>query len=344
MRKAWPIVPALLLLLPTAVATEEPAIKEHTRDEAANADQHLMKKFSVAFKAIEESLSRGQPDKASTHAESLFAAATVALQSRSEIDPRSGSWRAELQVIANLAQDLTLRSNADPGGTIQKIRTSCVSCHVRIRSNNEKIGLFPAEENTIYGKVEILTYDGQRRSDHSDVVVFLDGVPGKFDPSRQRPSVSQKERRFLPSVLPILKGTTVEFPNDDTVFHNVFSLSKARPFDLNIYEPGKTRSVTFSKSGVVRVFCNIHPQMSCSIIVLNNPYFTTTDKDGFFLLTEVPDGRYTMRTWNERGATSRQEITVSKSTLTRLDLQTREKTRTIKHKNKFGKPYPGKYR
>ena len=133
----------------------------------------------------------------------------------------------------------------------EEIRSLCVSCHVKFRENNFESGLFPARDNTIAGQVEIRKLDGTPRKDRSNVVVFLEGVNGGVavgPPPRRNPVVSQKNRLFWPRVLTIVKGTTVEFPNDDTIFHNVFSLSKARPFDLDIYAAGVSKSVHFSKT------------------------------------------------------------------------------------------------
>ena len=149
---------------------------------------------------------------------------------------------------------------------------------------NDERGLFPARGNTIAGQVKILKPDGEEQADRSNVVVFLDRVKSEtaFPRPRKNPVISQKNRRFTPRVLPVMKGTTVDFPNDDTIFHNVFSLSKTRPFDLDIYPPGKSKSFTFKRTGWVKVYCNIHPQMIVHIIVLDNPFFALTDQKGDF--------------------------------------------------------------
>lgn len=230
---------------------------------------------------------------------------------------------------------------------LEGTRHACISCHLKFRRKNEENGFYPARGNTIYGEVKIVTLDGKEREDRSHIVVFLENVSkGSWHSSviEKRPAVSQKDRLFLPRVLPVLRGAVVDFPNDDTVFHNVFSLSRTRPFDLDIYKPGTSKSVKFSKPGLVKTYCNIHPGMVCNILVLQNPFFTVTDSTGFYVITGVPDGRYPIRWWHEFGGETREEITASGSSLYGIPKVIQETKKTIRHKNKFGKPYRGKYR
>lgn len=114
------------------------------------------------------------------------------------------------------------------------------------------------------------------------------------------PALRQRDERFSPHVLPIIAGTTVEFPNDDDVFHNVFSLSSARTFDLGRYARGSSRSVLFPNDGVVQVFCHIHADMSAFVLVLDNPHFVIPDAEGRFVLDGVPPGSYQLVAWHER--------------------------------------------
>ncbi len=115
-----------------------------------------------------------------------------------------------------------------------------------------------------------------------------------------KPSLVQRGEQFIPHVLPIVQGATVEFPNEDDVFHNVFSLSGAKTFDLPKYPAGASRSVTFPHSGVVNVFCHIHADMSAVILVRDNPYFVSPDTTGIFSLIGIPAGDYTLVAWHER--------------------------------------------
>jgi len=136
----------------------------------------------------------------------------------------------------------------------------------------------------------------------------------------------------------------VIFPNDDTIFHNVFSLCEACPIDLGIYEPGESKTLPFEKTGLVGIYCNIHPDMVAAILVLSNPYFTVTDPDGFFAITGVPEGSYAIRTWHEFGGESRKQVLISKDAAHAHSLQIKKDRGTIPHKNKFGKPSRGAYR
>jgi plastocyanin len=138
----------------------------------------------------------------------------------------------------------------------------------------------------------------------ADVVVYLQSAPGlrgaASPPTHPSPSLHQRDEMFAPHVLPILLGSTVEFPNDDPLFHDVFSLSSARSFDLQRYPQGTSRAVTFNKAGVVEVFCHIHADMSAYIIVLDNPFFVVPDPQGHFALDGVPPGDYRLVAWYER--------------------------------------------
>jgi len=213
---------------------------------------------------------------------------------------------------------------------------------------------------TISGKVTILDYKGKPKSDHSGVVVFLDNLPASSPSAAQpaAPRMRQINKSFDPKVLPIAVGTTVEFPNDDNVFHNVFSLSKTKPFDLGIYAQNSSKSVVFDQPGLVKVYCNIHPQMIGYILVLANPYFTTTDEDGHFILENAPVGLATIRTWYPSSKNGPEkhirishsdiedlDLTVKESTDAKEDiqLQIREETVPLRHKNKWGEDYQEKY-
>src|SRR6202044_1888521 len=105
----------------------------------------------------------------------------------------------------------------------------------------------------------------------------------------------QKGKMFMPHILPVMAGTTVDFPNLDPIFHNAFSSYSGQIFDVGLYPPGTSRSVRFTREGVVRVFCNIHSSMSAMIVVLATPYFAVTGRDGSFALPDVPPGEYTLR-------------------------------------------------
>lgn len=130
-----------------------------------------------------------------------------------------------------------------------------------------------------------------------EVVVYLEGATtghGIHPPA----VISQRDKTFLPRVLPVRAGTSVSFPNDDRLFHNVFSLAKTNRFDLGRYNTGESRRQTFSKPGVVKLFCEIHPRMRGFIVVLDTDAFTVPDPAGRFRLSGLPDGAYTLVAWH----------------------------------------------
>jgi plastocyanin len=136
-----------------------------------------------------------------------------------------------------------------------------------------------------------------------NVVVYLESAPeGAQPPGRAEGPVrmEQEGMTFKPHVLPIVKGTTVEFPNRDMLFHNVFSLSKAASFDLGRYPKDGSKSLRFMKPGIVQVFCHIHSDMSGVIVVLDNPFFTSPDSQGQFAIDGIPPGEYRVVAWHER--------------------------------------------
>lgn len=129
-------------------------------------------------------------------------------------------------------------------------------------------------------------------------------------PQTRRAAMTQKDEVFQPHVLPVVRGTSVAFPNADDVYHNVFSLSSANSFDLGRYPKGSSRSLTFAKSGRVDVFCHIHSDMNAIVLVLDNPYFTSPDAKGHFVIDSVPAGDYTMVGWHQRIKPVQQRIHV----------------------------------
>src|SRR6185503_5717855 len=113
-----------------------------------------------------------------------------------------------------------------------------------------------------------------------------------------------KGKEFQPRITVVGVGTTVEFPNEDPIFHNAFSVSGENRFDLDLYKRPKTGAFTFQKPGVVRVYCNIHPQMSAVVLVRDNPFFTRAAADGSFAIEGVPAGRYTLTAWHDKAGTA----------------------------------------
>ncbi len=147
---------------------------------------------------------------------------------------------------------------------------------------------------------------------HYPALVYIAHVNGEFPPPKENPHMSQKGMVFMPHILPVLKGSTVDFTNDDTVAHNVFSPpGSATPFNLGIYGTGVKKTQTFDHLGEVPLLCSIHPEMSAFVIVLQNPYYALTDNDGNFEIKNVPPGKYQLKTWDEKLKASSQPVTVA---------------------------------
>ena len=124
--------------------------------------------------------------------------------------------------------------------------------------------------------------------------------------------VNQEKASFTPAVLPIVVGTTVEWPNNDDIFHNVFSMSDAKQFDLGLYKGNpKEKRVTFDKPGRVEVFCSIHANMHCVVLVLENSFYAVTDNEGRYVIRNIPPGTYKLKAWHERLPAQAQEINVA---------------------------------
>jgi plastocyanin len=153
----------------------------------------------------------------------------------------------------------------------------------------------------------------------SDVVVWLEATRGTGSRAPRPIVLDQRNLQFAPRVVAVRTGTTVEFPNNDRVFHNVFSFRDGKKFDLGIYPIGSVKHVQFDKPGISRLFCNIHPQMAAYVIAVDSPFFAVSDESGRFTLADVPTGSYTFRAWRAGG--SPQSGTVVIEPGTRLDVQ-----------------------
>jgi plastocyanin len=154
--------------------------------------------------------------------------------------------------------------------------------------------------------------------------------------------MKQEGKQFVPQVLVVQKGTKVEFPNRDAIFHNVFSVTPDNSFDLGSYKQGESRSVTMFKPGVVSVYCNMHPQMVGHILVVPSSHYVAAGKDGFFRLPNVPVGKHRIVAWapNSKPVVSEIEVTEGEAASVELELKA---GRASPHQNKDGMPY-GSYK
>ena len=152
-------------------------------------------------------------------------------------------------------------------------------------------------------------------TDRRRSVVYLETAPRAAFDGREEPRarLDQQNETFVPHLLAIVAGTTVDFPNNDRTYHNVFSLSKTRTFDLGRYAAGHSKSVRFDRPGIVRVFCDIHAHMSAYILVFAHRYFVVTDQDGRYRLENVPPGIYTVVAWNESTPQETRRVVVPES-------------------------------
>ena len=189
-------------------------------------------------------------------------------------------------------------------------------------------------------------------TDNANAVVWLTPLSGSAAPrthipdaSRHRFRLMQKNKRFTPHILVVPVGSAVEFPNLDPFFHNVFSLFDGKRFDLGLYEAGTTRTVNFNAAGISYIFCNIHPEMSAVVVVLNTPYYGASNGTGEVSIPGIPPGRYELNVWHERCLpdtlkSAAREVVVSDSSWSLGEIHITQSGDLLKnHKNKYGRDY-----
>jgi plastocyanin len=161
--------------------------------------------------------------------------------------------------------------------------------------------------------------------DRNRSVVYLESAPrGAFEQSEPgRAVMDQRNETFVPHLLAITTGTVVDFPNSDRIYHNVFSLSKTKRFDLGRYPVGHSKQVRFDQPGIVRVFCDIHSHMNAFILVFSHPFFAVTDTDGRYHIDNVPPGSYNVIAWNEGVSTESRPASVPDGGVAELDFTVR---------------------
>jgi plastocyanin len=192
---------------------------------------------------------------------------------------------------------------------------------------------------TIEGRV-VLMRSGAPAPDASNAVVWLDGVNAGRGPAAARGEMRSEQKRFAPRAIVVGRNATVQFPNADAIYHNVFSVSGANRFDLGLYRGGAARDKTFEETGLVRVYCNIHPQMVGFVMVVNSGHAAVTGPDGSFRFEGVPAGSLALKAWHEEAGEAPVLVTVHTGdapVTIRLDVTS---YKPIPHKNKYGKDYP----
>ena len=214
-----------------------------------------------------------------------------------------------------------------------------------------------AQHAPVTGEVEIVesgakqASTGHHAADASNVAVWLvpidDAAKRAAQSARTRtiPKMVQKNKSFEPHILVVQVGSQVQFPNEDPFFHNVFSLFNGKRFDLGLYEAGSSKTLTFDRAGISYLFCNIHPEMSAVVVALDSPFFGISDRAGRVSIPGVPDGRYEVQVWYERGVADNLKslsravvIDASSRTLGRIQVAANPEF-TLAHKNKYGQDY-----
>jgi plastocyanin len=208
-----------------------------------------------------------------------------------------------------------------------------------------------AQDNAVTAKVVEVKQGTGSVSNAPNVVVWL----SPLDNSRQEsanhlgaarsPQLVQQDKTFVPHILVVQVGTVVQFPNRDPFFHNIFSLYDGKRFDLGLYEAGTTRSVRFDRPGVSFLFCNIHAEMSAAVVAVETPYFAISDRLGRVSISNIPDGRYEMHIWDERGTPESlksltRTVVISGSSRALPAIRVVDNPDfTLAHKNKYGQDY-----
>lgn len=196
-----------------------------------------------------------------------------------------------------------------------------------------------AGAHDVSGTVQVTLKKDKMKSDLSSVIVYLNqpnNSAGASNAARKAYTIVTSNKQFSPRAIAIPAGAAVSFPNNDPIFHNIFSV--APKFDLGLSKAGETKKYTFRAPGITKIFCNVHPQMSATIVVTSSPYFTTADQKGNFLLENVPSGSYQIRAYADEGQ-AEQLLQVGQS-LVKVNLTIDGRNyKTVPHKNKFGKDY-----
>ncbi len=195
----------------------------------------------------------------------------------------------------------------------------------------------------INGKIELA--EARKGASAAGVVVWLEPVNPRGPVPTGRYILDQRNKRFLPHVMAIPVGSQVDFPNHDPIFHNAFSNFAGQPFDTGLYAPGTSQKVNFRRPGVVRVFCNIHAQMSAVIVVVPTQYYKISTANGAFRIENVPPGDYTLRVFHERATEQTLERLERRINIAAdVDLGAIRISESgyleVGHKNKLGRDYP----
>jgi hypothetical protein len=321
-----PFLPIALVATTTVLPAQQPDLGP------------LMQRFADAVTAIERGLPARDRDSLRAPVAALVAAAREL--------PATPAATAAAEHITAAATDL-LRpvgdGSASDGHDFARLRAACTHCHLHSRDRNAERGLFPNRAGALFGRVTLRERGGADRADKGGVVVFVEGVPGEVSPLPRSPAITQRGRRFEPPVLVVTPGTTVTFPNDDVVFHNVFSLSRGNTFDLGTYGKGTAKERAFTAPGLCKVHCNIHADMAAHVLVLATPWHAVTGADGTWSIPDLPAGSFTVRVWQPLADEQQHRVEVGDGKALELPLVVQETRPRAPHTDKNGRAYPEKY-
>jgi plastocyanin len=198
----------------------------------------------------------------------------------------------------------------------------------------------PVPLGRVEGRITLLD-NGKARADASNVVVWIEGTRSETEGPAPVPKMTSNHKRFTPRVVAVEAGHTVSFPNEDPIFHNVFSVSGENRFDLGLYRSGRSKERVFPAAGLVRVYCNIHPQMVGYVRVVDSSFLSVTGSGGAFAFDAVPAGERVVKAWCEQGGETSVPVVVrprlSSTVALTLDVST---FKPQPHKNKYGQDYP----
>jgi plastocyanin len=203
--------------------------------------------------------------------------------------------------------------------------------------------LAPAQASAtavLSGRVSLLL-PPKVKIDPGGSVVWIPGLTVASSASGASPSVTSKDKRFDPRILAVPTGTKVVFPNVDSIYHNAFSLSPGNQFDMGLYRKGASRDFVMRNPGIVRVYCNIHPDMAASVVVVDGNAFSVVQADGSYRISGIPPGQHEVHIWSD--VAGEQVVTLTLSAGETLDWSPAldaTKYRRVAHTNKHGKAYP----
>ncbi|MGQ0801179.1 MAG: cupredoxin domain-containing protein [Pseudomarimonas sp.] len=201
-------------------------------------------------------------------------------------------------------------------------------------------GAGPGFAADVTGTIELVSGGKPLRANEAEdaVVYFRPKGMTTFQPPAERAVMTTRRKQFWPRILPIAMGSTVQFPNEDVILHNAFSASTGNVFDTGVYGAGEGATHTFTRPGLVKVYCNVHHSMFAHILVLDTPYFARPDAQGRFTLRNLPAGEGSLVVFHDRSTPTRQMLdpALQSEVTIRIELTTRK---VPPHANKFGKPY-----